>query len=194
MGGEKLYTDDLLVDKVLKGDCKAFEILIKKHQGMVYNYLYKMTLSKEDSEDITQEVFIKAYNNLYKFEKRSNFSTWVFRITINTLNTHFRYKKDYDLNKEEQIINLHCDSKDIPEEALELKEKNKEVFKILDSLNLEQKNAIVLKYIEGFSYREIGEILGINEDSAKMKVHRAKRKLCELNKNKIGERGVLSEM
>jgi len=194
LGGEKLYTDDLLVDKVLKGDCKAFEILIKKYEGMVYNYLYKMTLSKEDSEDIAQEVFIKAYNNLYKFQKKSRFSTWIFRIAINTLNTHFRYKKDYDLNKEDQMTKLQCDSKDIPEEALDLKEKKREVFKILDVLNLEQKNAIVLKYIEGFSYREIGEILGINEDSAKMKVHRAKKKLCELNKSKIGERGVLNEM
>jgi len=190
----KLYTDDILVDKVLKGDSKAFEILIKKHQGMVYNYLYKMTLNKEDAEDMTQEVFIKAYNNLYSFEKKSNFSTWVFKIAINTLNSHFRKKKDYDLNKDEVLMNIKCSEKEIPEEALDLKEKRQEALKILEGLTLEQKNAIILKYIKGFSYKEIGEILGVNEDSAKMKVHRAKKKLCNIRKSKVVERGVFSEV
>ncbi len=190
----KLYTDDILVDKVLKGDSKSFETLIKKHQGMVYNYIYKLTLNKEDAEDMTQEVFIKVYNNLYSFEKKSNFSTWVFKIAINTLNSHFRKKKDYDLNKDEALMNIKCSEKDIPEEALDLKEKRQEALKILEGLTLEQKNAIILKYIKGFSYKEIGEILGVNEDSAKMKVHRAKKKLCNIRKSKVVERGVFSEV
>jgi RNA polymerase sigma-70 factor (ECF subfamily) len=190
----RLYTDDILVDKVLKGDSKAFETLIKKHQGMVYNYLYKLTLNKEDAEDMTQEVFIKVYNSLYNFEKKSNFSTWVFKIAINTLSSHFRKKKDYDLNKDEVLMNIKCSEKDIPEEALDLKEKRQETLKILEGLTLEQKNAIILKYIKGFSYKEIGEILGVNEDSAKMKVHRAKKKLCNIRKSKVVERGVFSEV
>lgn len=188
-----LFTDDILIDKVLAGDCQAFEVLIKKHQGVIYNYLYKITLNKEDAEDMTQEVFIKAYNKLYAFEKKSNFSTWIFKIAINTLNDNFKRKKHYDLDKEEAMMNIKCSDRDIPEEALSLKEKKLEVLKLLDELTLEQKNAIILKYVRGFSYKEIGKILGVNEESAKMKVYRARKKLCSTKSNHI-EGSVLSEV
>lgn len=188
-----LFTDDILIDKVLAGDCQAFEVLIKKHQGVIYNYLYKITLSKEDAEDMTQEVFIKAYNKLYIFEKKSNFSTWLFKIAVNTLKDSFKRKKHYDLDKEEAMLNIKCSETDIPEEALSLKEKKLEVLKLLDGLTLEQKNAIILKYVRGFSYKEIGKILGVNEESAKMKVYRARKKLCSTKSNHI-EGSVLSEV
>ncbi|MFC3924881.1 RNA polymerase sigma factor [Clostridium punense] len=189
-----LVTDETLIEKVLAGECQAFEILIKKHQGVIYNYLYKITLSKEDAEDITQEVFIKAYNKLYTFERKANFSTWLFKIAVNTLNDNFKKKKVFELEKEEAMMSIKCSERDIPEEALSLKEKKLEVLKLLEGLTLEQKNAIILKYVRGFSYKEIGKVLGVSEESAKMKVYRARKKLCNTRSSNTIEGSVLSEL
>lgn len=189
-----LVTDETLIEKVLAGECQAFEILIKKHQGVIYNYLYKITLSKEDAEDITQEVFIKAYNKLYTFERKANFSTWLFKIAVNTLNDNFKKKKVFELEKEEAMMSIKCSERDIPEEALSLKEKKLEVLKLLEGLTLEQKNAIILKYVRGLSYKEIGKVLGVSEESAKMKVYRARKKLCNTRSSNTIEGSVLSEL
>jgi len=189
-----LVTDETLIEQVLAGECQAFEILIKKHQGVIYNYLYKITLSKEDAEDITQEVFIKAYNKLYTFERKANFSTWLFKIAVNTLNDNFKKKKVFELEKEEAMLSIKCSERDIPEEALSLKEKKLEVLRLLEGLTLEQKNAIILKYVRGFSYKEIGKVLGVSEESAKMKVYRARKKLCNTRSSNTIEGSVLSEL
>lgn len=189
-----LVTDETLIEKVLAGECQAFEILIKKHQGIIYNYLYKITLSREDSEDMTQEVFIKAYNKLYTFERKANFSTWLFKIAVNTLNDSFKKKKAFELEKEEAMMSIKCSERDIPEEALSLKEKKLEVLRFLEGLTLEQKNAVILKYVKGFSYREIAKVLGISEESAKMKVYRARKKLCSTRSSNTIEGSVLSEL
>lgn len=189
-----LVTDETLIEKVLAGECQAFEILIKKHQGIIYNYLYKITLSKEDAEDMTQEVFIKAYNKLYTFERKANFSTWLFKIAVNTLNDSLKKKKVYEIEKEEAMMSIKCSERDIPEEALSLKEKKLEVLRLLEGLTLEQKNAIILKYVRGFSYKEIGKVLGVSEESAKMKVYRARKKLCNTRSSNTIEGSVLSEL
>jgi len=72
-GGEILFTDEQLVLKVLNSERDAFDILVKKYQGLIYNYIFKITLSKEDSEDITQEVFIKAYKNYISLKIKKSF-------------------------------------------------------------------------------------------------------------------------
>jgi len=67
-GGKILITDSVIIDEVLSGNKRAFEILVKKYQIIIYNYILRITLNKEDSEDITQEVFIRAYKNIYKYK------------------------------------------------------------------------------------------------------------------------------
>ena len=193
-GGEMLLTDEILVTKVLNGERDAFDILIRKYQGIIYNYIFKMTLSKEDSEDIIQEVFIKAYKNLYKLENKEKFYSWLFKVAVNTMNTFFKSKKTYNTMEENLLINIKSDTKDTPEGVLEIKEENTELLNKLSVLNEEEKNALVLKYVQGFSYKEVGQILGIKEETIKTKIFRAKKKLHELNKKKLSEGGVFNEM
>lgn len=189
-----MFTDELLVTRVLDGERDAFDILIKKYQEFIYNYIFKVTLSKEDSEDIIQEVFIKAYENLYRLKNKEKLYSWLFRITVNTMNTHFKRKKQYTSVDNNVLLNIQCDSKDTPEEILQVKEENIELLKRLSALSEEQKNAMVLKYVQGFSYKEVGEILGIKEETVKTKLFRAKKKLHALNKNKLKEGGVVNEV
>jgi RNA polymerase sigma-70 factor, ECF subfamily len=189
-----LITDELLVSKVLNGERDAFDILIRKYQGIIYNYIFKMTLSKEDSEDIIQEVFIKAYKNLYKLENKERFYSWLFKIAVNTMNTFLKSKKTYSTLEENLLSNIKSNTKDTPEGVLQIKEENIEVLARLSVLSDDDRNAIVLKYVQGFSYKEVGEILGIKEETVKTKVFRAKKKLHDLNKKKINGGGVFYEM
>ena len=193
-GGEKLVTDELLVIKVLSGEREAFDILIKKYQGIIYNYIFKTTLSKEDSEDIIQEVFIKAYENLYRLESKDKFYSWIFKITVNTMNTHLKRKKHYTSVEDEIFLNIQCETKNTPEAILEIKEDNVELLNKLSVLSDEQKHAMILKYVQGFTNKEIGEILGIKEETVKTKLFRAKKKLFQLNKKMFNKGGVANEM
>jgi RNA polymerase sigma-70 factor, ECF subfamily len=193
-GGEVLITDELLVTKVLSGERDAFDILIKRYQGIIYNYIFKITLSKEDTEDIIQEVFIKTYENLYRLENRDKFYSWLFKIAVNSMNSLLKGKKQYASLEDVILLNIKCNVKDTPEEILQIKEDNIQLLKRLSVLSEEQKNAVILKYVQGFSYREVGEILGIKEETIKTKIFRAKKKLHDLNKNNIRKGGVFSEM
>ncbi|WP_291574462.1 RNA polymerase sigma factor [Clostridium sp. UBA4548] len=189
-----MITDELLVARVLKGERDAFDILIRKYQGIIYNYIFKNTLNKEDTEDIIQEVFIKAYKNLYRLENKERFYSWLFKIAINTMNTSFKAKKQHNLMEESELMDIKCNVNDTPEERLQIKEENLELLKRLSVLNEEEKNAMILKYVQGFSYKEVGEILGIKEETIKTKLHRAKKKLHDLNRKSINKERVLNEV
>lgn len=189
-----MFTDEQLVLKVLNGERDAFDILVKKYQGLIYNYVFKMTLNKEDSEDITQEVFIKAYKNLYRLENKEKFYSWLFKIAVNTMNTFFKAKKYYNHIEDTSTLKIQCDAKDTPENILHRKEENIELLKKLSVLNEDEKNARILKYVQGFSYKEVGEILSIKEETIKTKLYRAKRKLHDLNKKNTKKGSVLNEM
>ncbi len=172
--------DNILIENSLKGDIDAFSALVRKYQDRLYNFLLKMNLSREDSEEIAQEVFIKVYNNLYKYNSKWSFSTWLYRIAVNTLRSEYKKKKKI------RLIDYYADIQEVagssyihPEESLENKEQTEEIVKLIDSLSHDQKLAFTLRYIQDFSFKEIGEILGISPEAAKMKIQRAKQALCK---------------
>lgn len=190
-----LDQDMLLIDDILNGESQAFNILINKYQHIIYGYLLKMCHSKEDAEDMTQEVFVKVYKNLYKFNRKCKLLTWIFKIAFNTCNSTYRKKKiQISFESDEILLYVSCDIQDFPEYIFEKKEDMKEVAAILDKLDFDQKNALILKYIHDFSYKDIGHILGISEDAAKMKVYRAKKKIYKKVTIESNRRGVLNEI
>lgn len=187
--------DMLLIERILNGETSVFNILIDKYQHIIYGYLLKMSFSKEDAEDMTQEVFIKVYKNLYKFNGKCRLLTWIFKIAVNTFYSEYRNKKrKVHFENDDILAYLSCDFEDYPENALERKEDMREALVILNKLDFEQKNAVILRYIHNFSYKDIGHILGISEEAAKMKVYRAKKKICKITEQQSNKRGVLNEV
>lgn len=187
--------DMLLIDRILNGETAVFNILIDNYQHIIYGYLLKMSFSKEDAEDMTQEVFIKVYKNLYKFNGRCRLLTWIFKIAVNTFNSEYRKKKRKVYFENDDILSyLSCDYEGYPENVLERKEDMREALVILNKLDFEQKNAVILRYIHDFSYKDIGHILGISEEAAKMKVYRAKKKIYKKTEQQSNKRGVLNEV
>jgi RNA polymerase sigma-70 factor (ECF subfamily) len=183
----------MLVSNILSGDIKSFEILMDMYRNRIYNFLLKMTFSKEDSEDMTQEVFVRAYNSLYQYNSKWCFSTWIFKIAINVFKTEYSKKKSRESVKfQEMLVNQQFPNITEPERALENIETRMEVLKMLEALKAPQRAALVLKYVQGFSYKEIGEVLKVSPENAKVRVMRAKKHLAS-NYNGL-KGGIVHEM
>lgn len=170
--------DGILVANTLKGDIDSFTLLVQNYQNRLYSFLLKMTCSREDAEEILQEVFIRAFNYLYKYNSSWSFSSWIYRIAVNTFKTEYKKKKKSD------IVDLHSELPEelysidyCPETVYETKEHYREIIEMVNTLKNEQKLAFLLKNIQGFSYKEVGEILGISTQAAKMRVQRAREAL-----------------
>lgn len=88
----------MLVSNILSGDITSFEILMDMYRNRIYNFLLKMTFSKEDSEDMTQEVFVRAYNSLYQYNSKWCFSTWILKLQLTCLKPSIARKKTGNQN------------------------------------------------------------------------------------------------
>ncbi len=186
--------DNVLIENVLKGNADSFSILVQCYQDQLYKFIYKLTVSREDTEDILQEVFIRVYNNLYRYNSRWSFSTWLYNIAVNVFKTQYRKKKKNPESMDNEVIDyLSCSISDCPDVVYEMKEQRALIVKLINGLKNDQKIALVLKHVQGFSYKEIADILEVSPEAAKMKVQRAKKIICEKFDDMKG-RGVLNEV
>jgi RNA polymerase sigma-70 factor (ECF subfamily) len=184
-----------LIENVLRGNADSFSILVQCYQDQLYKFIYKLTVSREDTEDILQEVFIRVYNNLYRYNSRWSFSTWLYNIAVNVFKTQYKKKKKTPeiIIDNEGIDYLSCSISDRPDTAYEMKEQRALIVKLINGLKNDQKIALVLKHVQGFSYKEIADILEVSPEAAKMKVQRAKKIICEKFDDMKG-RGVFNEV
>ncbi|MCQ4725160.1 sigma-70 family RNA polymerase sigma factor [Anaerotignum faecicola] len=172
-----------LIKKAQSGDSAAFGELIIRHERFVYNVVYRMLPNKEDAEDISQEVFLKVYKYLGKFDGKASFSTWVYKIAVNTCIDEIRKRK----GKETLSINAEADGDDgvysreyadsgmnVEEEVLS-KEGLSEIKRAIDKLSEEHKTIITLRDIEGLSYTEIAEITDCSMGTVKSRLARARK-------------------
>ncbi len=186
--------DNVLIENVLNGNADSFSILVQCYQDQLYKFIYKLTVSREDTEDILQEVFIRVYNNLYRYNSRWKFSTWLYNIAVNVFKTQYtKKKKDPESIDGVEIDDISCSIMDYPDVAYEAKEQRLLIIKLIKGLKNDQKIALVLKHVQGFSYKEIADILEVTPEAAKMKVRRAKQIICKKFDEMRG-RGVYDEV
>jgi len=170
-----------LVRKSQLGDKAAFEQLVIRHQNLVFSLAYKLTGNREMANDVAQEAFIRAWKAIEKFRGDSTFSTWVYRITVNTAWTlRKKAKKHNTLNIDDTYEPIVIDEKKDPELVAINSDLSSVLINALDKIPIEQRIIVELKNIEGRSHKEIADYLDISVTAAKVRLHRAHQKLRQI--------------
>lgn len=174
-----------IVQKVLKGDVNAFEKLVLEYEKSVYNIALRMTGNSEDASDMTQEAFIKAYNSLQSFRGDSKFSVWLYRIATNVCLDFLRSKSrkptvslSVEDNEGEEVQLDVADESQSPELLLDRQMTRESVRRGLETLSPEYRQILLLREIQGLSYDEISQALGLEVGTVKSRIFRARKKLC----------------
>jgi len=185
-----------LVRRAQAGDVPAYEALLAKHQQRVFSVVGGILRRREDVEDVAQQVFVKAYFSLKRFDLRSAFSTWLYKIAVNECWDYLRKKKvrklvyEADMSDEQnrQVLSINeqpFGALRSPEDAARRVEQQQLVERLLSELDEEDAAMLVMKEVEGFSVEEIGESLGINVNTVKVRLFRARGKLVEVYRRRM---------
>lgn len=173
------YTDEevlALVKKVKKGDMNAFEQLVIIYQKFVYGTVLADVKNKEDAEDISQEVFIKAWNSIGSFRADSSFATWLHRIAKNAALDFIRKrsKRKEIADEPDSALAAIPSNEPSPEEQIISKETVGEIEKIIDTLPEEQRLSLIYRDLMGITYLEIADITGVTVGTVKSRISRAR--------------------
>lgn len=158
-------TDHVLISEYLAGDQKAFEVLVMRHMGAIYRFVYGYVKDSQVAEDITQDVFVKVWKNVKKIDSQKNFKSWMYMIAKNTTLDFFKKKKALPFSLFENgegknmLTESVTDSKLLPIEESVLLE-NKDIFlSSINSLSEKYKRILMMYYYEYLNFREIAEKL-----------------------------------
>jgi RNA polymerase sigma-70 factor (ECF subfamily) len=168
-----------IIEKAQAGDMDAFESIYKASSGFVYSVTLRIIDSRQEAQEVTQDVFIKIYHNLKHFEFRSSFKTWAYRIAVNTaLNAYKKASKEANRRQDlDSVIDTQIASVDTKKEMVDREERahaKAELDLLLRKLNPDQRACIVLREIEGLSYEEISGALNININTVRSRLKRAR--------------------
>lgn len=179
-------TDTFYINAILEGDTNAYATLIDKYKNMVYSLSLKMLIQKEEAEEAAQDSFIKAYTNLSKFEGKSKFSTWLYKITYR--NCLDRIKKNRNQHKlidiNEITVNFIKDAETVLD-SIEKEERKKLLKECLNKLDEEERTILWLYYFDEMSLKEIVSITSLSLSNVKVKLHRARKSLLKVVKNNV---------
>ena len=169
-----MLSDNELIVKFQNGDDKAFDKLIQNNLNNVFGFFMKITRDEMAAEDLAQDVFMKLYKNLKNFRHDSNFSTYLYRINANTANSWITRNKWKNL--------LHLDQTPDKGEYDQVNEnewERKELWDSISKLPKKQRKVVILRLTNSLSFREISNITGMKEGTAKVNFHHALKKLKE---------------
>lgn len=172
------------VERARSGDSDAFRLLVEQHSRAIFRLAYRMTGNEEDAEDVVQETFLRAYRQLDRYEARSSFSTWLYRIASNYSLDLIRMRKRHEEKRERGSA---TDNRDIlqsipvnspsPDRMVYSGEVKQRVEAALGELSDQERTAFVLRHFEGLSIEEIGQALGTGGNATKHSIFRAVQKL-----------------
>ena len=182
--------DAELIRAFMNGDRPAFDSLVIAHRDRVFNLCYRLLGDYQEANDSAQETFLKAYRSIHRFRFESAFSTWLYRIALNTCKNRLKSSEYRQRKRMVSIQNpgrtgndatfseIH-DNGNSPGNQVERKEKMRRVQEAINALPQDQKMVVTLRDIQGFSYDEIADMTGLNLGTVKSKLSRARFVLRE---------------
>ena len=171
------HDEQRLIRKVLEGDAEAFAPLVERYSRPIFALVVGIVGQREEAEEVTQDIFLKAYTHLASYGSRSAFSTWLYRIACNTALTAVKRRQRrfalFDFGRAERLPELSDDG-----ELTELSEAQEQALRAaLDRLEADERALIQLHYYENRPLSECGEILSLTESNTKVRLHRIRKKL-----------------
>lgn len=179
--------DDELVARIKQGDRTAYRELFETYNSLVFNVCHRILGNRADAEDVTQDVFLRAYDALPGFRGEARLSTWLYRIAVHlSLNRQRRRKRERWLalefleEPENELPSRDIvSSDDTPDIIAEKRERTQFVQTAMSALPEEQRVALILRHYEGLSYEEIADVMQTSVASVESRLHRAKRNLAK---------------
>lgn len=175
-----MNNDHALVEKILNGDMRAFELFVERYKKLVSHIVFRMVRNAEDREDICQEVFMKIYRNLHSFQFSSKLSTWVATITYNNCVNYLQKRKEPlfdDFAPETGQIEIANENVPSAEEDTEKNDIARLLYSEIGKLKGIYRVIITLYHLDEMSYNEIVEITGLPEGTVKSYLFRARKML-----------------
>ena len=182
-------TEALFIERLRHGDANAFERLVQERSGEIYGLLYRLTESREEAKDLTQETFLRAFQNITSFRGESDLRTWIYRIAINQARNRWRWwrrrRRDatFSLDSTDDpgrlslLATLKSEKARDPEQDTLAHEREVVLKKALSTLRHVYREAVVLRDIEGFAYEEIAVALDISIGTVKSRLARGRQEL-----------------
>jgi RNA polymerase sigma-70 factor, ECF subfamily len=176
--------DARLVERFLRGDTHAFEILFRKHQSYAFNVAYGLLGNAEDAADVTQEAFLRVHRNMARFRGESSFTTWLYRVVVNLAITELRRRTRSRTQLMEDIAPPEAwraeeEAADAPALHLELGHERETVQRVLRHLPPDYRAVLVLRHFQQLAYEEMCQVLGLTMSQVKTRLHRARRMFRE---------------
>src|SRR5262244_3567209 len=178
-------TEGALVKRAQAGDEAAFRDIVERYQSKVFSIIHGIVRQRNDVEDIAQQVFAKVYFSIGNFDFRSSLITWIYKITVNECFDYLRKKKvrklvyESDLS-EDEVRRVENTEPSVRQVAADVNLARRDyIFKLLAKVSDEERNLLMLKEVEGHSVEELADMTGMNENTIKVKLFRARQKLVK---------------
>jgi RNA polymerase sigma-70 factor (ECF subfamily) len=170
-----------IIRRILCGEHEAYALLITEYKAPVYNLVLKLTDNRQDAEDLAQEIFIKAFEALDRFDIRKKFFPWLYTIALNIIRNHHKKIKPLLMRNIETLLgSRRAAAVRNPEHMVQSKQASQILGRCIRKLPISQKEAVVLRYYQELTFEEIAEIQNVNISTAKMRVYRALKHLSKI--------------
>jgi RNA polymerase sigma-70 factor (ECF subfamily) len=171
--------DRALIRSSIEGDSKAFEALYLRFMERIYRYIYFRVGDQAQAEDMTEEVFVRAWEALPKYQLgESRFTSWLYTIAHNLLVDHYRRRNPASISSDD--LARYADPGDLPERIVGRKQEFEVLAKSIMQLDDLEQQVLLLRFVEGFSHREIAKIIGKSQTASRVIQHRALKALRAL--------------
>jgi RNA polymerase sigma-70 factor (ECF subfamily) len=176
--------EQVLIKKVKKGDLDAYGAIIQDYQSSVFNVCYRILGNRQEAEDLTQEAFMRAYNQIASFDLDRPFGPWMRTVAANLCYNHLKRARLNRVPLEDERDMIMDDPKYGPEGVLEINQEHKALYRAIWTLPDIQRLALELRHFQGLSYQEMAEVLNLPLNTVRSHLYRGRQKLAELLEEK----------
>lgn len=185
---EQMTTNDdqIIINQILEGNTNAFAVLVDRYKDLVFTLAMRMVKNREEAEEVSQDTFIKVFKSLEKFQGKSKFSTWIYKIAYNTcLDRLKKIKREYNVVTIDEFTEHQVKTLDSALDQIELDEHKQKIQQCLQMLPSEDGFLLTLYYFEDMSLAEISKIVGLTANNVKVKLFRSRKKLTTILKEQL---------